>query len=426
MTGTRMRIAGLLAILLCGIAGGAALASSAPPPVVDRFPGIAPAYALSIDGRLTWGGNLDTPRPPASLVKVLTALTLLADGWQPDAEVPVSRRAADIEGSQVGLRAGERLRAADLLTAMLVRSGNDACVALVEKAAGSLEAFLPRLNARAKELGLTASRFEHPCGLDADGTRTTARDLLRLAEAGMKEPQIALRGHAVEGRIVTLGGREIRFRNSNALIGRDPDAVGLKSGYHAARGPLPHGRRRARRASRHPRHARCRRAMVGRFEPARDGARAGRRRAVTGFAPLALLLAGVVVAVWAPSLVITVPVRRLERHRPRPARGLRCRLVAVDARAAAVAEARLRPRPRAGRSAGRLPRVQRARPCGERRAGVRAVPPARAAHARGRSGRRHAHRRVSRRSSSRCIRCRPRRSPTHPAARRHWPRASRC
>lgn len=217
---------------LAVLAPGAAAASSpAPAPVPDRFPGIAPAYAVSVDGRLTWGGNLDVTRPPASLVKLLTALTLLGRDWQPDAVVTVSRRAADIEGSQVGLRTGERVRAADLLTAMLVRSGNDACLALVEKAAGSLEAFLPRLNARATEIGLVASRFDHPCGLDADGTRTTARDLLRLADAALAEPQITLRAHAVEARIVTLGGRELRFRNSNALIGRDPDAVGLKSGF---------------------------------------------------------------------------------------------------------------------------------------------------------------------------------------------------
>ena len=232
MTALPRRLFDALRAIGLALATGSALASSATTaPVVDRFPGIAPAYAVSIDGRLTWGANLDAPRPPASLVKVLTALTLLDKDWQPETVVRVSRRAADIEGSQVGLRAGERLRAADLLTAMLVRSGNDACVALVEAVAGTLEAFLPRLNARARELGLVDSRFEHPCGLDADGTRTTVRDLLRLADAALLEPQITLRAHAMEARIVTLGGREVRFRNSNALIGRDPDAVGLKSGF---------------------------------------------------------------------------------------------------------------------------------------------------------------------------------------------------
>jgi len=226
------------ALLLVSLAlPGAAIAETTaamPAPagaVVDRYPGIAPVYAVAIDGRLTWGAGLDTPRPPASLAKLLTALALLREGWQPDATVTVSRAAAGIEGSRVGLRAGETLRAADLLTGMLVRSGNDACLALVEHAAGSLAAFLPRLDAAARAIGLAASRFRHPCGLDADGTRTTARDLLRLADAALAEPQIALRARAVEARIVTQAGREIRFHNSNALIGRDPDAIGLKSGF---------------------------------------------------------------------------------------------------------------------------------------------------------------------------------------------------
>lgn len=218
--------------LLAGLVLATVTAFAADPgAVVDRMPGIAPAYAVEIDGRLTWGANLDAPRPPASLVKLLTALTLLQDDWQPRAVISVSRAAADIEGSQVGLRAGERLTADDLLTAMLVRSANDACLALVEHAAGTMQQFLPRLNARARALGLTASEFRHPCGLDADGTHTTVRDLLRVADAALLEPRITLRAHAVEARVKTLQGREIAFHNSNALIGRDPDAVGLKSGY---------------------------------------------------------------------------------------------------------------------------------------------------------------------------------------------------
>lgn len=198
---------------------------------VDRFPGIAPAYAVVVDGRLTWGAQLDTPRPPASLVKLLTALVLLEEGWRPQDTVMVSPRAAAIEGSQVGLRSGERLSAEDLLTAMLVRSGNDACLALVEHVAGSQEAFVPRLARRAAALGMRASRFLHPCGLDLPGQQTTVRDLLPLTAAALAQPAIALRGRAVEARIRTLDGRELRFHNSNALIGRDPEATGLKSGY---------------------------------------------------------------------------------------------------------------------------------------------------------------------------------------------------
>jgi D-alanyl-D-alanine carboxypeptidase (penicillin-binding protein 5/6) len=224
----RRRAIGVVALLLLAPPSLAADVPSVP----DRFPGIAPAYAVIVDGRLTWGAQLDAPRPPASLVKLLTALTLLGDSaWRPEAIVNTSARAAGIEGSRVGLRTGERLRADDLLTAMLVRSGNDACLALVEHAAGDLASFLPRLNARAQGLGMKSSRFLHPCGLDVPGTQTTVRDLIPLAEAALANPQIALRARAVEARIRTLQGRELHFTNSNALIGRDPEAIGLKSGY---------------------------------------------------------------------------------------------------------------------------------------------------------------------------------------------------
>ncbi len=216
------------ACLVIAAVPGAACGAEHPP---DRFPGAAAAYAVSIDGRLTWAANLDLPRQPASLAKLLSALVLLEHDWQPDADVRVSAAAAAIEGSRIGLRAGEVLRAADLLSGMLVRSGNDACLALVEHTAGSLSAFAARMNQRAAALGMRDSHFIDPCGLDAPGQRTTARDLLKLAEAAQANRAIALRAGALSGAIRTRAGRELRFHNSNALIGREPDVTGLKSGY---------------------------------------------------------------------------------------------------------------------------------------------------------------------------------------------------
>lgn len=198
---------------------------------VDDYPGVAAAYAVSIDGRVAWGAHLDEARPPASLAKLLTALVLLEADWRPDARVRVSAEAAAIEGSRIGLRRGEVLRAGDLLTGMLVRSGNDACLALVEHAAGGMAAFAERMNRAATTIGMSDSHFVHPCGLDAPGQRTTVRDLLKLAEAARASRPILLRGGAVRGAIRTEAGRELRFHNSNALIGRDADVIGLKSGY---------------------------------------------------------------------------------------------------------------------------------------------------------------------------------------------------
>ena len=204
--------------------------------VVDRYPDIAAAYAVAVDGKLQWAGKIDTPRQPASLAKLLTALVLLENGWDPEASVTVSAAAAGVEGSRVGLRRGEQLRAADLLTGMLVRSGNDACLALAEHAAGSVAAFVKLMNQHAARLGMKNSNFVNPCGLDATGQRTTAGDLLLLAEAARGVQEIRRRVAMESAVIKTSAGRELRFNNTNALIGRVPEVTGLKSGYTSGAG----------------------------------------------------------------------------------------------------------------------------------------------------------------------------------------------
>lgn len=214
-----------------------AVHAGAPPAVTDPYPDIAAAYALTIDGQLTWASGSDLRRQPASLAKLLTALVLLdSPQWQPDADVTVSAAAAAIEGSRIGLRKGEVLRAIDLLTGMLVRSGNDACLALVEHAAGTMPVFAARMNRHATALGMRNSQFVHPCGLDAPGQYTTAADLLILAEAARAEARILQRAGAQSGDIRTRAGRRLSFHNSNALIGRDPQVIGLKSGFTSQAG----------------------------------------------------------------------------------------------------------------------------------------------------------------------------------------------
>lgn len=211
--------------------------AGAPPAVTNPYPGMAAAYALSIDGHLTWADAVDQRRQPASLAKLLTALVLLdSPRWQPDMDVTVSAAAAGIEGSRIGLRQGEVLRAIDLLTGMLVRSGNDACLALVEHDSGSMPAFAERMNRHAAKLGMRDSHFVHPCGLDARGQHTTVADLLLLAEAARSESRILRRAGAQSGDIRTRAGRRLTFHNSNALIGREPDVIGLKSGFTSQAG----------------------------------------------------------------------------------------------------------------------------------------------------------------------------------------------
>jgi D-alanyl-D-alanine carboxypeptidase (penicillin-binding protein 5/6) len=238
------RVAAVLA-LLGPVAGWAAedsgraapdsgrAAEVAPP---DRFPRAAKAYLVALDGRELWARDADAPRPPASLTKVMTALLALGAGWDPEALATVSARAAAETGTRAGLRAGERLRAGELLAATLVSSANDACVALAEHLAGSEPAFVERMNQQAAALGLTATRFRNACGHDAPGHRASARDLLRLTRAALALPEFRRLVALERVTLTTAAGRVIGLKTTNALLGRLTGARGVKTGFTPAAG----------------------------------------------------------------------------------------------------------------------------------------------------------------------------------------------
>lgn len=227
IVGTLVR--GLVAALLLGAIGTAGAHSRADSH--DPYHRSASAYAAVLDGELLWGSNLDVRRAPASLTKLLTALVVLESGWQPDALLSVSRDAAHTKHPRVGLHTGDSIRADDALTAMLMHSANDACLVLAEHAAGSLDAFAVRMNARAAELGMQDSHFVHPCGFDADGQYSTVNDLLRLAKAAHANARIAQITAQEQSTIYTGSGRQLAFKNTNQLLGRLDGVLGLKTGY---------------------------------------------------------------------------------------------------------------------------------------------------------------------------------------------------
>ncbi|MEZ4332161.1 MAG: serine hydrolase [Myxococcota bacterium] len=204
--------------------------SEASATLLDPYPKAAAAYLVVVDGVELWGHAPDRALPPASLTKLMTALVVL-ERWEPDAIVEVSPTAAAATGSRIGLRAGDRLRLADAFEALLVASANDACLALAEHAAGSVERFVERMNRKASALALHATRFRNPCGLDAAGHRSTARDLYRLTRVAMAEPELARAVARPEVAFRTLAGRALAKPSGNLLLGRVPGAVGVKSGF---------------------------------------------------------------------------------------------------------------------------------------------------------------------------------------------------
>jgi serine-type D-Ala-D-Ala carboxypeptidase (penicillin-binding protein 5/6) len=219
----------LAAVLLLATVAPA-VAGEGPPPA-DRFPGAARSYLVEVAGRALWAREPDAPRLPASLTKIMTALLALEGGGSPEAWIPVSARAARETGTRLGLRAGERIRAGDALAATLVASSNDACLALAEHVAGSVEAFVERMNRRASSLGLPSTSFENPCGHDAPGQRSSARDLLRLTRVALRLPEFRRLVALPEVTVVTRAGRKLQGRSGNALLGRLDGVAGVKSGF---------------------------------------------------------------------------------------------------------------------------------------------------------------------------------------------------
>jgi serine-type D-Ala-D-Ala carboxypeptidase (penicillin-binding protein 5/6) len=214
-------------VTILAVAATALLAASGP---VDRFPEAGAAYLVAIDGEVTWARAPDAPRAPASLAKILSALVALeappAGEW-----LTVSARAASATGTRIGLRAGEKVRFRDAIAAMVVASANDACRAVAEHAAGTAADFVVRLNLRATELGLSGTRLVDPCGHDARGQATTARDLWRLSRAALSNPDFRRLVADRSVRLETRAGRVLEASTSNALLGRLPGADGVKTGF---------------------------------------------------------------------------------------------------------------------------------------------------------------------------------------------------
>lgn len=206
----------------------------------DPFPNIGAAYWLETNGAVVWSRQADKRLPPASLTKMMTALLVLerAESAAPAASVVrVSKAAAHETGSRITLEAGEQLTVDDLLAATLIASANDACRALADHVAGDQTRFVQRMNVRARQLGMTNTHFTNACGHDGPRHFASARDLALLAHALMQHPQALKLVSQRERRISTVDGqRSFDLNTTNALLGRYPGVLGIKTGHTAQAG----------------------------------------------------------------------------------------------------------------------------------------------------------------------------------------------
>ncbi|MGN6529416.1 MAG: D-alanyl-D-alanine carboxypeptidase family protein [Burkholderiaceae bacterium] len=200
--------------------------------------------------------DADAPADPASLTKLMTAylvfVALHDHKLAPDQRLPVSQRAwAERKGGGSLMFVDPKMTPTvdELLQGLIVDSGNDAAVALAEGVAGSTDAFVAMMNRQSQAWGLKNTTFRNVTGLTEAGHRSTARDMVAMAEHIVRDyPEYY---HYYAQREYTFNN--IRQDNRNLLLERDPSVDGMRTGYTEAAGycllasaqrDFPNGKRR--------------------------------------------------------------------------------------------------------------------------------------------------------------------------------------
>jgi len=188
-------------------------------------------------GTVLYEKDADTPRPPASVTKVMTLLLIMEalDSGNITLQDPVtaSAHACSMGGSQIWLKEGEVLTVEEMLKCITIASANDCAVAMAEHLAGSEEAFVQQMNRRAQELGMTNTHFVNCCGLDAEGHVTTARDIALMSAALMRHESI--KNYTLVWQDTIRDGA-FTLTNTNKLIKSYQGITGLKTGSTSTAG----------------------------------------------------------------------------------------------------------------------------------------------------------------------------------------------
>ena len=209
-------------------------------PVRARFKHMPRAGLLfDVDtGRVLWRHQPTRVLPIASLTKMMTAL-VVTDRVKRGARVPITREALRYQGSGVGLLPrGKRIRVDTMLNGLLLPSGNDAAIALAQRAAGTVPRFVDAMNERARRMGLLCSRFSSPHGFEDRGNHSCASDLAAIARAVLRVPRLARIVRSREAVLpFPIKGGKLYLYNSNPLLRQGYRGLtGMKTGYTDAAG----------------------------------------------------------------------------------------------------------------------------------------------------------------------------------------------
>ena len=175
------------------------------------------------------GKNEDVKSAMASTTKIMTTIVILEKA-DLNEKVTVSAKAGGTGGSRLGLKRGDKASVRDLLYGLMLRSGNDAAVALAEHVGGSVKEFAELMNEKAIELGLTNTHFVTPHGLDDANHYTTALELAKLTDYAMNnETFVKIVG--TKSTTIYINNQSRQINNTNELLGVLNGVVGVKTGF---------------------------------------------------------------------------------------------------------------------------------------------------------------------------------------------------
>lgn len=188
-------------------------------------------------GKILFEKNSKEELPPASMTKIMTMLLIMEAidkgklSW--NEKIRASEFAASMGGSQIFLEPGEEMTTKDMMKGIAIASGNDASVAMAERIAGSEEAFVDMMNAKAKELGLKHTFFKNTTGLPVSGHYSSAYDMAIMAKELLKYEDITKFTGLYEGYLRENTDKKFWLVNTNKLVRFYPGVDGLKTGFTA-------------------------------------------------------------------------------------------------------------------------------------------------------------------------------------------------
>lgn len=221
----------LISLAVCIVAFMSMFNSSA---CADNSISVSARCSVVIDatsGSVLFAKNECERASMASTTKIMTAL-ILCENADLNQEITVTDQMVRVEGSSMGLLAGDKVHYSDLLYGLLLASGNDAANAVAISLGGSFEGFAAMMNDRARQIGMNDTNFVTPSGLDDKDHYTTAYDMALLAREAMKNDDF-VKACSSEKATLKYGNPPYKrtIRNHNKLLRLYDDCIGVKTGF---------------------------------------------------------------------------------------------------------------------------------------------------------------------------------------------------